>query len=100
MPDLEPPHKRWAILLGILIWTSASIFLLFMYTTIHYDNISPTVADESSGHIYPRYDKVHGRYVYLDRAATNSELKFEWILGGLGLCGILVGFKVNRLYKR
>jgi hypothetical protein len=71
-----------------------------MYTTIHYDNISPTLADESSGHIYPRYDKIHGRYVYLDRAAKDSEVNFEWILVGLVLSCVLVGFKVNRLYKR
>ena len=75
-------------------------FLFFVYTVFHYDNVSPTSADESSGHIYPSYDKIHGRYVYLNKAAKDSELNFAWVLGGLGLCVALVGLKINRLYKR
>jgi hypothetical protein len=99
MPVLGPKEKRWVVLLGVLIWINASVFFAFMYTTIHYDNISPTAADESSGHIYPRYDKIHGRFVYLDKTAKDSELRFAWILGSLALCAAIVGLKVNSLYK-
>jgi hypothetical protein len=82
-------------LLKILLGITLSIWLWFIYATIHYDNISPTVADESSGHIYPSYDKFHGRYVYLDRTAKNYELEIALAAGALFLCSALVILKVK-----
>jgi hypothetical protein len=95
MPDLATPQKPWLILLRLFIGIFAATFLFFLYTTIHFDSISPTAADESSGHIYRSYDKIHGRYVYLDKTAKDSELNFAWISGTLGFCSVLVGLKVN-----
>jgi hypothetical protein len=75
--------------LGLFVW--------FAYSTIHYDNISPTFPDEASGHVYPRYDKFHGRFVYVDKAAKDSETNFLWILAGSFLCLCPVALKVKRL---
>jgi hypothetical protein len=97
MPALQDRQNRWLSLLKVLIGLYLALFVWFAYSTIHYDNISPTVADEASGHIYPRYDKFHGRYVYLDKTAKDAELDWLWILAGSFLCLCPVVLKVKRL---
>ena len=100
MADLRPQHQRWKILLKFLIAVTASIWLFFMYTVVHYDDISPTSVNEASGHIYPRYDKIHGRYVYLDKTAKDCEFNFEVVLRVFGICGIVVGLKISSLLAK
>jgi hypothetical protein len=60
----------------------------------------PLAADEATGHIYSRYDKIHGHYVYLDKTAKDSELDSSWILGTFAVCTVLVGLKVNSLLTK
>ena len=97
MPDLQSLQKRWLTLYKILMRTMLLSFILFLCTVFHHDSVSPTAPDEVSGHIYPRYDKIHSRYVYIDKAAKNSESNFIWFLATFFICNLLVYLRLKRL---
>jgi hypothetical protein len=56
----------------MLFWVSFLSCLCLMALTVYYGMTCPTVANLESGHIYPFFDKIYGRYVYVTETEKDA----------------------------
>jgi hypothetical protein len=96
MFDLSSEEKRWTFAYRLLFTLAVIAVLGVFFLDYYYDNSSPLVANEGSGHIYPLFDKYHSRYVYL----TKTQERIPPILVCVGAGSVLIGVIVDRKRKR
>ena len=58
--------------LRVLFWVAIINFLCLGALTFYYGMTCPTVASMESGHTYPFFDKIYGRYVYVTEAEQDA----------------------------
>jgi len=96
MADLTPQQKQLMWVLKWLFRASIQSFVLLGCLTFYFYERSPTAADTTSGHVYPLYDKLHSRYVYLTELENNSMSVLLCMGVGCVFCGIFVDFSLKR----
>ena len=100
MPDLTFQQTRWIVFLRVLFWTAILNFLCLGGVTCYYGITCPTVASVASGHIYPFFDKIYSRYVYVTQGEQNA-LSFLFFVGvGCVFACIVIDMVLKRSVTR
>jgi hypothetical protein len=82
---------KWLFIATML--SGVMMFGLYLY----FWETSPTVPDITSGKVYPQFDKLHLRYVYLTKAENNS-LPFLICVGGACLVSyVFIDLRMKKL---
>jgi hypothetical protein len=96
MADLTPQQKRLMWVYRLLFAAAFSSCVLLGCLTFYFGEECPRVADDSSGHVNPFYDKIHSKYVYL----TDLENGSLHVLVSAGVaclfCAVLIDLKLKR----
>jgi hypothetical protein len=100
MQPRQARQKRWLICSRILFGISFLLFVSYLCALTYHDITSPTTPDEASGYIYARFDKIHGRYIYLDEAGRDLESKATWCSFGSIAFTFVIAAKVQSLLSK
>jgi hypothetical protein len=96
LPELTPSQKRSTAILKVLFRTAIVTFVCLGILTCYYGLACPATANIESGNVYPFFDKIYGRYVFL----TRSEYYAPDVLVSIGVVCVFVYVLIDLELKR
>jgi hypothetical protein len=96
MADLTAQQKRLIRVCRMLFVVAVSSFVLLGCLTFYFGEECPRVADDSSGHVHPYFDKIHSNYVYLTDFENGSLLFLVSVGVACVFCAVLFDLKLKR----
>ena len=97
--DLTYQQKRWMAVLRVLFCSAVVSFLCLGALTCYYGMTCPTVSSVESGHIYPFFDKIYGRYVYVTKAKQEALTILLCVGVGCVFASVLIDLDLKRKFR-
>jgi hypothetical protein len=99
LPDLTSQQKRSIDVSKVIFWFAIASFVFLGALTCFYGITCPTAADVMSGHTYPFFDKIYGRYVYVTEIEKDV-LDVLVCFGGACICAyVAIDLDLKRQFR-
>jgi hypothetical protein len=85
--------------LRVLFWSAVINFLCLGALTCYYGMTCPTVSSIESGHIYPFFDKIYDRYVYVTKSEQEALPILLCVGVGCVFASVLIDLDLRRKFR-